>query len=286
MDEAKPLAGKTALVTGASRGFGLAIARRLLAAGAGLILTARGVVDLWELISDDPAPTPQIRGISVNLSRPRDVDALHDFCLDSGVFPDILINNAAIQGPIGPLSTVDFDAWRTVMEVNFFAPARLCQQFIEPMRKKGWGKIINISGGGATSPRPDFSAYASSKAALVRLSETLAVEAAGTGIDINCVAPGAMNTRMLDELLARGPSGATREYEKALKQKESGGASPDKAAELVLFLASPASDGITGRLFSAVWDPWQDLPARREELAKTDIYTLRRIVPEDRGRKW
>jgi 3-oxoacyl-[acyl-carrier protein] reductase len=244
------------------------------------------VVDLWELISDDPAPTPQIRGISVNLSRPGDVDALHDFCLDSGVFPDILINNAAIQGPIGPLSTVDFDAWRTVMEVNFFAPARLCQQFIEPMRKKGWGKIINISGGGATSPRPDFSAYASSKAALVRLSETLAVEAAGTGIDINCVAPGAMNTRMLDELLARGPSGATREYEKALKQKESGGASPDKAAELVLFLASPASDGITGRLFSAVWDPWQDLPARREELAKTDIYTLRRIVPEDRGRKW
>jgi NAD(P)-dependent dehydrogenase (short-subunit alcohol dehydrogenase family) len=286
MNEATPLAGKTALVTGASRGFGLAIARRLRAAGAGLILAARGVVDLSELESDERGQSTRIRGISVDLSRPADVDALHDFCLDSGLFPDILVNNAAIQGPIGPLSAVDFAAWRTVMEVNFFAAARLCQQFIEPMRKKGWGKIINISGGGATSPRPDFSAYASSKAALVRLSETLAVETAGAGIDINCVAPGAMNTRMLDELLARGPSGATREYEKALKQKEVGGASPDKAAELVLFLASPASDGITGRLFSAVWDHWQDLPAHREELAKTDIYTLRRIVPEDRGRKW
>jgi hypothetical protein len=91
---------------------------------------------------------------------------------------------------------------------------------------------------------------------------------------------------MLQEVLDAGPTGASREYEKAVKQQQSGGASPEQAAELALFLASPASDGITGRLFSAIWDNWRDFPAHKDELAKSDIFTLRRIVPEDRGHKW
>jgi 3-oxoacyl-[acyl-carrier protein] reductase len=200
---------------------------------------------------------------------------------------DILINNAGVQGPIGPFESIDFNAWRDVFETNFFAPARLTQLVIPAMRAAGkGGKIINISGGGATGPRPDFSAYAASKTALVRLTETLAEELRPYAIDVNAVAPGAMNTRMLEEVLNAGRDAAPREYDAALKRAADGGVPPAKAADAVVFLASPASDGITGRLISAVWDDWANLPSHKDELAKSDVYMLRRIVPKDRGLNW
>jgi NAD(P)-dependent dehydrogenase (short-subunit alcohol dehydrogenase family) len=117
--------------------------------------------------------------------------------------------------------------------------------------------------------------------------ETVAAEVAPHRIDVNAIAPGALNTRMLDEVLAAGPGVVGADfYRKSLQQKERGGAPLEKGAALAVFLASPASDGITGRLLSAVWDPWAGLPARRAELAGSDIYTLRRIVPGDRGKDW
>jgi len=151
--------------------------------------------------------------------------------------------------------------------------------------RKGCPKIVNLSGGGATAPLPRLSAYAASKAAVVRLTETLAVE--NPEIAINAIAPGALNTRMLEEVLAAGPErvGAAF-YESALKQKKSGGAPLDAGAGLCVFLLSPESDGISGRLISAIWDKWKDLPAHAEELRRGDIYTLRRIVPKDRGSDW
>jgi 3-oxoacyl-[acyl-carrier protein] reductase len=193
---------------------------------------------------------------------------------------DVLVNNAGIQGPIGPLESVDFTAWRAVFDVNVFAAARLCQLLIPAMKQKGWGKIVNLSGGGAAGSRPDFSAYAAAKTALVRLTETLADELKGTGIDVNSVAPGPMNTRMLDEILRAGP--AAREYDEALKRSRAGGTPPEKAAELVVWLASAASNGLSGKLISVLWDDWETLSSRRDVLMKGDIYTLRRIVPADR----
>jgi 3-oxoacyl-[acyl-carrier protein] reductase len=88
-------------------------------------------------------------------------------------------------------------------------------------------------------------------------------------------------------VLAAGPEKVGRNfYEKSLKQKEQGGAPLEKGADLAVFLASSASDGITGKLLSAIWDPWEELPGHAAELNKTDIYTLRRIVPRDRGYDW
>src|SRR5437868_4718831 len=105
-------------------------------------------------------------------------------------------------------------------------------------------------------------------------------------VDVNAIAPGALNTRLLDEVLEAGPQKVGQQfYERSLKQQKEGGAPVEKGARLAVFLASSASDGITGRLISAVWDDWQNLPARRAELSKGDVYTLRRIVPEDRGMK-
>ena len=142
-------------------------------------------------------------------------------------------------------------------------------------------------GGGATNPLPPLSAYAASKAAVVRFAETLAEEVRSYYIDVNSIAPGALNTRLLDEVIEAGPEkvGAAF-YERSLQQKNKGGVPPEKGAVLALFLASGASDGITGKLISAVWDPWNEFAKHLEELQKTDIYTLRRIVPKDRGMEW
>jgi NAD(P)-dependent dehydrogenase (short-subunit alcohol dehydrogenase family) len=280
MSDELPLAGRLALVTGASRGLGAEIARRLFADGANLLLAARDATALHHVA--DALDSRRVKVFPVDLSYPADVERFLEFCAAQAPGIEIVVNNAAITGPIGDFEKTDFAAWRHVFQTNFFAPARICQRLIEPMRHRGRGKIINISGGGATAPRPRVSAYGASKCALVRFSETLAVELKGTGIDVNCVAPGAMNTRMLQDVLDAGPAGAAAEYEKALRQRQTGGAAPANAAELVSFLASAAGDGITGRLISALWDDWRNLPAHRDELAGSDVYTLRRIVPEDR----
>ena len=200
---------------------------------------------------------------------------------------DVLVNNAGVYGPKGPSDTVDFTSWCRAIEINLFGtflPARLA---IRHMKQKGRGKIINLSGGGATSPMPRISAYAASKAAVVRLTETLAQELREFSIDVNAVAPGALNTRLLDEILEAGPDAVGNTFfEKALKQRESGGVPLQKAARLCAYLASSESDGITGKLISAQWDPWDNLHKFREQLAQSDVYTLRRIVPEDRGLDW
>jgi 3-oxoacyl-[acyl-carrier protein] reductase len=163
----------------------------------------------------------------------------------------------------------------------------MCKWILPHMKKNNAGKIINLSGGGATAPLPRISAYATSKAAVVRLTETLAEECKEYSIEINAVAPGALNTRLLDEVLEAGPDRVGRTfYEKALKQKSDGGTPLDLGASLCVYLASSESNGITGKLISAPWDPWQNLAHYREDLKNSDIYTLRRIVEKDRGKNW
>jgi NAD(P)-dependent dehydrogenase (short-subunit alcohol dehydrogenase family) len=152
--------------------------------------------------------------------------------------------------------------------------------------QRGYGKIVQLSGGGATNPLPGLSAYAASKAAVVRFAETLAEELRERHVDVNAVAPGALNTRMLDEVLAAGPQKVGQAfYERAVQQQRSGGVPLERGAALAVWLASAASDGVTAKLLSAVWDPWSDLSKHLDDLA-SDVYTLRRIVPGDRGMDW
>jgi NAD(P)-dependent dehydrogenase (short-subunit alcohol dehydrogenase family) len=117
--------------------------------------------------------------------------------------------------------------------------------------------------------------------------ETLAEEVKADGIYVNSIAPGALNTRLLDEVLEAGPEKVGKSfYERALKQKAEGGAPLERGAELAVFLASAASDGLTGKLISAMWDPWESIPKHMADLLMSDVYTLRRIVPKDRGQSW
>lgn len=225
-----------------------------------------------------------VHAVPGDVSRPESCEAI--VTAARAVLPEItiLVNSAGVGGPIGPIEEVDWSRWVQAVEINLFGTVLMCRAVIPLMRERGYGKIVNISGGGAAAPRPRFSAYAAGKAAVVRLTETFAEELRDTGVHVNAIAPGALNTRLLDEVLAAGPEKVGEDfYRKSVRQRKEGGAPLDKAVALAVFLASPASDGISGRLLSALWDDWARLPEWREELAKTDVYTLRRIVAEDRG---
>ena len=283
------LTGRNIIVTGASRGLGLDITRAMWGAGANLLLVARTKDQLLDLRTELVANAiiqQQVDIAVADLSRPDFVQGIMDKAHSMWDGIDLLVNNAGILGPIGPIWTNDWEEWQTTIRVNLLAPVELCRACVPIMLERGRGKIINLSGGGATGPRPNFTAYAVAKAGLVRFSESLAQGVRDKNIQVNCVAPGAMNTEMLQTVLRAGPerAGAT-EYAQARRQVDEGGASPQRAADLCVFLASSASDGITGKLISAVWDPWESLSEHKDDL-DSDIYTLRRIVPKDRGKDW
>jgi 3-oxoacyl-[acyl-carrier protein] reductase len=122
---------------------------------------------------------------------------------------------------------------------------------------------------------------------MVRLIESLALDVKDFGIDVNSLAPGALNTRLMEELIAAGPETVGQQFfDRMKKMADEGGTPLDVGAALAVYLGSAASDGITGRLLSAPWDPWRDLQHHRSDLDGSDIYTLRRIVPGDRGKTW
>ena len=273
--------GRNVLITGASRGLGEAIAREFGKTGANLILVARSGERLAALAEELGA-----FAVAADLSDPEAGAAVLRAARERVERLDVLVNNAAMVGPIGKFWENDAAAWRETLQVNLLAPAALMRGAIPWMGAGGGGVIVNLSGGGATAPRPNFSAYATAKAGLVRLSETLAVEAAELGVRIHCVAPGAMNTEMLEAVLRAAPEAAGGEYGKAVVPKEKGGDDPAVAARLIAFLASDEVRGVTGRLISAKWDPWETMGSWGAELAGTDIYTLRRIVPEERGKRF
>jgi len=198
----------------------------------------------------------------------------------------ILVSNAGVYGPKGGIAQTDWSEWTRAVEINLLGSVLPARELVSHFAQRGYGKIVQLSGGGATGPLPGLSAYAASKAAVVRFAETLAEELREHRVDVNAIAPGPLNTRMLDEVLSAGPERVGRAfYERAREQQRSGGVPLREGAKLAVFLGSAASDGITGKLLSAVWDPWQELPERRPDL-DSDVYTLRRIVPRDRGLTW
>jgi 3-oxoacyl-[acyl-carrier protein] reductase len=284
------LEGKHIVITGASEGLGVAVAERCLAEGADVAICARSKERLERAgaaLRAVARPGQRVIVTVADVANPQQVKALiADAARELGGI-DGLVNNAGIYGPKGLIEEVDWIEWVRAIEINLMGTVLVCREVVPLFRSRGAGKIVNLSGGGATAPLPRLSAYAASKAAVVRFTETLSEELRGTGIDVNAVAPGALNTRLLDEVIAAGPDKVGAGFhERALKQQAEGGTPLVKGAALCAFLLSGASDGISGKLLSAVWDPWLDLPARRAELSASDIYTLRRIVPKDRGRDW
>jgi 3-oxoacyl-[acyl-carrier protein] reductase len=271
-------------VTGGSHGLGFAIARAFADAGARVCICARDAAALGRARAALGAASV---AVVADVSIPEDVERVVERAHAALGRIDVLVNNAGVYGPIGRFEEVDWEAWEKAVCVNLFGSVLTARAVVPQMRTNGYGKIIQISGGGATAPMPRLSAYAASKAAVVRFAETLAEELREDRVDVNAIAPGALDTRLLDEVLEAGPELVGRDFhERMLQQKQTGGTPLERGAALAVFLASQASDGITGKLISAPWDVWEDLPTRRDELAGSDVYTLRRIVPADRGLDW
>ena len=286
----RPLAGRNAIVTGASQGLGRAIAEAYVDAGASVCICARDT-NLLEKVRRDlavrAADRQRIEAIAADVSNAADVDRLVSGALKAFGQVHVLVNNAGVYGPMGPIEEIDWAEWVRAIEINLMGSVLPCRALMAHFKARRYGKVVQLSGGGATQPLANITAYAASKAAIVRFAESLADEGREFGIDVNSVAPGALNTRLLDQMLAVDPAKIGEGfYRKMAALKETGGTPLERGAALAVYLGSAESDGITGRLLSAVWDPWESLGEHREDLRKTDVYTLRRIVPKDRGLAW
>ena len=280
---------RNAIITGASQGLGLEIAKHFIQNGASVFLCARNYDKLLaarDILSKFLAMDKQkICIMALDISKKHQVKSLIDEAISEFGRIDVLVNNAGVYGPFGNIEDIDLEEWIEAFAVNLYGPLYSMAYIIPHFKQNNYGKIINLSGGGATNPLPRISSYAASKAALVRLSETIALEVKGCNVDVNAIAPGALNTELNKKLLAVDKNIIGKEFhERMSKMLENGGTPLEVGASLAVYLASGDSDGITGKLISAPWDPWKSFSEYKKELLESDIYTIRRIVPEDRGK--
>jgi NAD(P)-dependent dehydrogenase (short-subunit alcohol dehydrogenase family) len=273
---AAPLGGRRAFVAGAGRGIGRAIAVAFARAGADLVLVARTAAEL----DDARRACEHAGGAAETLV----VDVLDWEQVERAVAAagriDVLVNSAGIYGPIGPAVEADPADWRRGVEVNLFGAFHLCRAVLPQMVERRSGKILLLGGGGATQPLPAFSSYAAAKAGVARLADTIAAEVENSNVQVNVIAPGLVDTRLQDDVLAAGErSGPLLEKVREARQSGSGAVAPELAAELAVFLASDASGALTGKVVSAPHDPWREWTGADRDLNASSLFTIRRLDP-------
>jgi NAD(P)-dependent dehydrogenase (short-subunit alcohol dehydrogenase family) len=265
------LQNKVCLIVGASGTLGAAVAETFAQAGARLALTGRIAVP------ETAAEQAHTLRLKLDIRSQTEVHSVLQRVCDELGSLDVVVNCGGIQGPIGAAQTVDPEEWVRAVETNLFGCFYLAHAAIPIMLSQRGGKIIFFSGGGATSARPFFSAYGAAKTAVVRLTETLAEELRDQGIQVNAIAPGAVRSRMWNEMRAAGAAGGQKLLEELKQMDRTGGVPPERAASLALFLASSRSKNLTGRLISAVHDKWEEMEPRIATIMSTEAGTLRRV---------
>jgi len=270
---------RVVLITGGSRGIGRAVAEKFLEEGASVVIAARTAAEVRAAAAEMRRAGP-VQGISGDVAREADVRRIVRAAERISGSIDVLVNAAGIQPPIGAFAETDFRRWRENIEINLIGTALCCRMALPGMLIQGRGKIVNFSGGGAYSSRPNFSAYAASKAGIVRFTEVLADELRPRRIQVFAISPGTIRTRMIEEILAAPRERIGSEYEKVRAKERTGFDSARAAAELVSFLASSAAEGLSGKTISAVWDPWREW-AKGIATPGSDLYVLRRIDGRD-----
>jgi NAD(P)-dependent dehydrogenase (short-subunit alcohol dehydrogenase family) len=264
--------GRRILITGGSMGIGAAVARSLAERGARVVLVARGADALKRTLGELPGNRHEARALDVT-----DESGWQALAADLGELHG-LVCAAGVLEPVGPVGSYEPSAFRRTLEVNVYGTL-LAVHYCLPALRATRGPIVTFSGGGGTAPLPRFDAYAASKAAIVRLTENMALDLSDTGIRVNCVAPGFVATRMHQATLDAGPAAAGAEYfTRTRRELAAGGVPVGEAAELAcMLLGGREPVPFTGRLISAQWDPWRK-PSYHEQLrAVRDLATLRRI---------
>lgn len=286
----KKFKDKNIIITGGTDGFGLATAMNFIENGANLITCSRSnekIISAKKLLSSKLSEDQKLILIQADISLKKDVDKLISTAVHNFSSIDIIVSNAGIYGPIGKIETIDWNDWLEAIKINLFGSILVIKNVLPILKKQNKGKIIQISGGGATNPMPNFSSYTVSKTGIVRFVETISEEVKNFNIDINAIAPGALNTKMLDDLIMSGPENVGEDfYNKSISQKKEGGAGFSHGVSLINFLASNKSDGISGKLISALWDKYHDWPNHIKKLKNSELYTLRRITGRDRNQNW
>ena len=272
------LDGQIAVITGSGRGIGRAIALAYAREGAKLALAARSVTELQETVSAVSELGAEAIAVRTDVTSQEDTERLAHRVVERFGRIDVLVNNAGNSGPVGPLHVNDIADWVNTINVNLTGTFLVCRAVIPVMLERSGGKIINLSGAGATNAWSNMSAYCSSKAAVVRLTEVLAQELDGKGITVNALGPGSVHTSMWDRMTEQAAqAGADFIHQLGLRVTSGGGASIDECAELAVWLASSESGELTGRLISASTDDFRGLPPRIAEIMAGDAYTLRRV---------
>lgn len=270
--EPRPLAGQVAIVTGGGRGIGRAVALGLAAAGAAVAVVARSEEQIRETASRIVAGGGSALAVQGDVTNRCAVERLVTETEQSLGAVDLLVNNAGIFGPIGPIWEVDPDDWWDGV-ASHLRGTLLCSRAVLPgMIERGRGRVINIASRSGARTHPYTSAYAVAKAGVLRFTDHLAAETAGTGVSVFAIYPGRVQTAMTDELI-ESPAGR-KWLPGEGKAREGQWLSADHAAQLCVALASGRADVLSGRFFG-VNDDLDDLTRRAAEIERDDLYTLR-----------
>jgi len=290
MTGTKPdLRGKNVLVTGGSMGIGYAAASACLRAGARITICARKQADVQQAVERLEAVSPgQVRGAPADVTDIGQLNRIMDLLEREQGPMSAVIHSAGIYGPIGKITEVDPNEWFDAVRVNLFGTFLVARQAAIRLMRHGGGRMAFFSGGGAATPFPHYTAYACGKVGVARLVETLAIEFAPFRIELNCIAPGFVATRLHQKTLDAGPERASPEFFAQTRDKVEGGSAvpPEVGADCAAFLISDVAEGITGRFVAAPYDKYTDWIKHLDRIRKSDLFTLRRIVPKDRGEDW
>lgn len=263
------------VIAGASSGIGAALTSALAAEGDRLYVCARRSDRLQEVAR----VSPSVHGFACDVANEAQVQAFWGEVAERTPVVDVLINSAGGFGVIGPIEQTDSQGWRETLQVNLFGTYLMIKHGLPLLRQSADARILNLSGGGAFDAFPNYSAYACSKAGVVRLTECLAAELADDRIAVNALAPGMVATETHEATLAHGPELAGDHFHHTLAMLEGGDARMETVVRCVRILLAPQLHGLTGKTISVNYDPWESdrLPAAIPDIVASDLWTMRRM---------